>query len=130
MSKVVVVLRVLLGLAFLVFGLNGFLHFFAPPPPGMPAAAAFAAALGNSGYVMPLMSAFMVIAAVMLLAGRFVPLAIALLTPILVNIVAFHLFLDPAGTGFGLVLSIMAAVIAWAHRDAYKPMLAAKVEIS
>lgn len=129
MSKVVIVLRMLLGLAFLVFGLNGFMHFFAPPPPGASAAAALGAALMDSGYVMQLMSAFEVVAAVMLLAGRFVPLAIALLAPILVNIVAFHLFLDPAGVGFGLVLAIMAAVVAWAYRSAYKPMLAAKVAI-
>ena len=59
------------------------------------------AALMDSGYVMQLMSAFEVVAAVMLLAGRFVPLAIALLAPILVNIVAFHLFLDPAGVALG-----------------------------
>lgn len=126
MSKAVVVVRMLVGLAFLVFGLNGFLHFFAPPPPAG-AAGAFATALAASGYLLQLMSAFEVAAALMLLAGRFVPLALTLLAPILVNILAFHLALDLAGIGLGLVLTLMVVFLAWAHRQAFMPMLAAKV---
>jgi hypothetical protein len=77
-----------------------------------------------SGYVLKLMSAFDVIAALLLLSGRFVPLALALLTTILVNIIAFHLALDMGGIGFGGLLALMVCFLAWGYRGAFRPMLA------
>jgi uncharacterized membrane protein YphA (DoxX/SURF4 family) len=123
MSKAVLIVRLLLGVAFLVFGLNGFLHFFAPPPPAETAAANFGAALAASGYIMPMMSAVEVLAALMLLSGRLVPLALTLLMPILVNIVAFHVALDMAGIGLGAFLTVLNLFLAWAYRDSFLPML-------
>ena len=120
MSKLVLVARILLGLAFLVFGLNGFFHFFAPPPPAPGPAADFGGALAASGYMFPLMSLFEVIAAVLLIVNRAVPFALLLLAPILVNIVAFHVALDPGGLGAGLFLTVLEAFLAWAVRDAWR----------
>jgi hypothetical protein len=81
-------------------------------------------ALAASGYVLQLMSAFDVVAGLMLVSGRFVPLALALLAPILVNIIAFHLALDMGGIGFGALLALMVCFLAWGYRAAFRPMLA------
>ncbi|MCB9568890.1 MAG: DoxX family protein [Myxococcales bacterium] len=115
-------LRALLGGAFLVFGLNGFLGFMPNPPMG-PEAGAFMGALAATGYMFPLIKGFEVIAGGMILAGFRVPLALLFLAPILVNILAFHLALAPAGSG--LVLALVAAEIglAWLYRDAWRGVL-------
>src|SRR5882672_11243662 len=89
--------RLLLGLVFTVFGLNFFFHFIPTPSPPPPRAAAFAGALFASGYLFPLLKTTEVVAGILLLAGRFVPLALAALAPIVINIVGFHLFLAPSG---------------------------------
>ena len=115
--------RLVLGLIFFVFGLNGFLHFLPQPP--MPAAAgAFAGALAASGYLFPLLKATEVFAGALLLAGVFVPFALTLLAPIIVNIAAFHLFLAPGNYAVvGLVLAT-ELYLAWTHRAAFAPLFA------
>ncbi len=124
-SKIQPGARILLGLAFFVFGLNGFLHFMpAPAPP--PAAAQFGGALLATGYMFPLIKGTEVVAALLLLGNRYVPLALTLLAPILVNIIAFHAFLAPAGIGLGLVLLALELYLAWTYRDAFLPMLRAR----
>lgn len=125
-SKIPTVARVLLGLVFLVFGLNGFLQFM-PQPPMPEKAGAFLGGLAASGYLFPLLKSVEVAAGALLLSNRFVPLALALLAPVLVNIVAFHVVLAPGGLGIALVLLGLELYLAWAYRDAYKPMLAARV---
>ena len=123
------VVRILMGLMFLVFGLNGFLSFMTPPKDPIPvAAAALVGALMKSGYMMPLVSGTQVLVGALLLVNRFVPLALALITPILVGIVTFHIFLMPAGTAPGVVLFLMDLYLAWAYRSAFRPMLAARVQ--
>jgi uncharacterized membrane protein YphA (DoxX/SURF4 family) len=119
-QKLPVVARVLLGAVFVVFGLNGFFHFL-PQPPAPPRAMAFAGALGASGYFFPLLKATEVVAGALLLLG-FVPIALTLLAPIIVNIVAFHLFLAPgnyAVVGLVLAAEIYLAVV---HRSAFAPL--------
>ena len=97
--------RLALGLIFFVFGLNGFFHFL-PQPPAPPRAMAFAGALFASGYFFPLLKAVEVTAGALLLAGALVPFALTLLAPIIVNIVAFHLFLAPGNYAVvGIVLA-------------------------
>ena len=126
-SKLPTVARVLMGVPFLVFGLNGFLHFLPTPP--MPAAAgAFVGALAASGYLFPVLKIVEVASALLLLSGRFVPLALTLLAPVLVNIVAFHAALAPAGLAIPLVLHAAEIYLAWVHRDAFAPILRAKSE--
>ena len=118
--------RVLLGLAFFVFGLNGFLHFI-PQQGAMPAGAgAFAGALAATGYMFPLIKGTEVVAGALLLTNRFVPLALTLLAPILVNIVLFHGILAPSGVALPLVLLAAELFLVWSFRDAYRPMLAAR----
>ena len=113
--------RILLGTIFTVFGLNGFLNFLKMPPPP-PAAGAFFGALMATGYMLPLMKSVEIFAGVLLLSRRLVPFALTLLAPIVVNIVAFHLFLAPQGLPLaGLVLGL-GLYLAWTERDAYRPL--------
>src|SRR4051794_21884516 len=121
--KVSTVARVLLGAVFFVFGLNGFFHFL-PQPPAPPRAMAFAGALAGTGYFFPLLKATEVFAGALLLAGAFVPFALTLLAPIIVNIVAFHLFLAPGN--YAVVGLVLAAEIylALVHRAAFAPLFA------
>jgi uncharacterized membrane protein YphA (DoxX/SURF4 family) len=114
--------RLFLGLVFTVFGLNFFLHFL-PMPAAPPRAAAFAGALFASGYLFPLLKATEVIAGLLLLAGFFVPLALAVLAPIVINIVGFHLFLEPSGLPLPLVVLAAELFLAWTYRAAFAPML-------
>ena len=114
--------RIFLGLVFTVFGLNFFLHFL-PMPPAPPRAAAFAGALFGSGYFFPLLKSIEVVAGLLLLAGLFVPLALAVLAPIIVNIVGFHLFLAPSGLALPLAVLAAELVLAWTYRAAFAPML-------
>lgn len=119
--------RLAFGLAFFVFGLDGFLHFMpqptTPPPEG---AMAFAIALMKSGYMFPLIKGTEVVAGALLLSNRFVPLALVLLAPVLVNIVAFHAFLAPEGLAIAIALLAVEVALAWAYRAAYRPLLAAR----
>jgi uncharacterized membrane protein YphA (DoxX/SURF4 family) len=121
--------RILLGLMFTVFGLNGFLRFIPEPKTPMPeGAAAFAGALMATGYMMQLVAGTQLLTGVLLLINRFVPLALALLAPILVGIITFHIFLAPASIAPAIVVVVLELYLAWAYRNAYKPMLAMKVD--
>lgn len=126
-AKLVVAARILLGLVFFVFGLNGFLHFIPQPPMSGPPAD-FIGALIATGYLFPLLKATEVIAGAALLAGRYVPLALALLAPVVVNIVFFHLVLAPSGLAVPIVVLLLEIFLAWTYRAAYRPMLAANVK--
>jgi hypothetical protein len=119
------VVRVLMGLMFLVFGLNGFLHFIPEPKTPMPeGAAAFAGALMKTGYMFPLVMGTQLFVGVLLLANRLVPLALALIAPIIVGIVTFHIFLAPASIAPGIVVLVLEIYLAWAYRSSYRSMLA------
>jgi hypothetical protein len=119
--------RVVLGLAFFVFGLNGFLSFIPPPTEPMPeGAVALGTAFMTSGYLMQLIKGTEVLVGLLLLANRFVPLALTLLAPVLVNILAFHVFLMPSGTGLSVVLLGLELYLAWAYRSAFAPLLVAR----
>jgi hypothetical protein len=116
--------RILLGLIFFIFGLNGFLHFVPQPKEAMPeGAAAFFGALLKTGHMIPLIFGAQTLAGGLLLVNRFVPLALALLAPVIVNIVALHLFLAPSGLPMAAVVLALEVYLAWAHRKAYAPML-------
>lgn len=119
--------RILMGLTFVVFGLNGFLHFMPEPTTGMPEGAKeFIGALMKTGYMFPMIMGTQLLVGVLLLLNRFVPLALALLAPVVVNIVAFHLFLAPSGLVIALVVLVLELYLAWAYRKSYCPMLAAR----
>lgn len=121
------VARVLLGLVFFVFGLNGFLNFIPPPTDPMPEGAVkLGTALMESGYLMQLVKGTEVLVGLCLLTNRFVPLALVVLAPVLVNILAFHAFLLPGSSGLPLVLAALTLYLAWTHRRAYAPLLTAR----
>ncbi len=123
-TKAPLVARVFLGLVFTVFGLNGFFSFI-PIPPMQEEAGAFMGALAATGYMFPLIKGTEVVAGLLLLSGRFVPLAITLLAPVTVNILLFHVVLAPAP---GMPLLIIAAqlYLAYAHRDVFRPLLSSQ----
>jgi hypothetical protein len=116
--------RVIFGLIFFVFGLNGFLQFL-PAPPMTDKAGAFGGALAATGYMFPLIKGVEVIGGALLLSNRFVPLALTLLAPIVVNIVAFHTFLAPPNPITFLVLGLEVA-LAWVYRDSFRGVLQAR----
>ena len=120
--------RVLLGLVFFAFGLDGFLHFVPQPDPSSlpPRSVAFAMALMGTGYMFPLIKGTETLVGALLLANRFVPLALTLLAPIVVNIVLFHAFLSPTGIGIAIVVAALHVFLAWTHRRAYHSMLGAR----
>jgi uncharacterized membrane protein YphA (DoxX/SURF4 family) len=121
--------RLVLGLVFFVFGLNGFLNFIPPPSEPMPeGAVALGAAFMNSGYLFQLIKGTEVLGGLLLLSGRFVPLALSVLAPVIINILAFHLWLLPSGTAMALVLLGLELYLAWAYRKCFAPMLAARAE--
>jgi len=121
----VCIARILLGAAFLFFGLNGFLHFFTPPAPTGVALTVFSG-LTAAGYLFPMMSGFMTLCGVLLLIGRFVPLALTLMAPILINIIGYHLVIDPGGIGIGAFLTVLEVFLAWSYRAAFMSLLAMK----
>src|SRR4029077_3163548 len=104
---------------------NKFFHFLPQPPISGPPAEFFGA-LFATGYMLPLIATTEVVAGVMLLSGRFVPLALALLAPVIVNIVAFHGFLAPGGLAVPLLVLAAEVYLAWAYRDSFAPMLRAR----
>jgi hypothetical protein len=124
-SKLPTAARLLLGLVFFVFGLNGFLHFL-PMPPEPARAGAFLGALAATGYMFPLIKGTEVLGGLLLLGGRWIPLGLTVLAPVIVNIVAFHAVLAPAGIGLPLVILALEIYLAWIYRQAFAPMLQAR----
>jgi putative oxidoreductase len=121
-AKIVTIVRLLFGLMFLVFGLNGFLNFMPPQP--MPAgASAFIGALFATHYMFPLIKGVEVVAGLMLLVNMWTPLALALLAPNIVNIVLFHTYLAPSGAPIAITVLVIELFLVWENFDAFAPML-------
>ena len=130
MKIAVLIARLLLGLLFFVFGLNGILHFLPTPPMPPGDGTTFATILMTSGY-MKLVALLMVIAGLLLLVGRYVPLALVILGPILVNILCFHIFLEHgAGIGVGLVATLLELFLIWVYRLSFRGLFDAAPEVS
>jgi uncharacterized membrane protein YphA (DoxX/SURF4 family) len=121
--------RGLLGLVFFVFGLAGLLNLLPPPPKEQmpPGLWAFSEAMQNTGFLLPLVKGTEVVVGALLLLNRFVPLALVLIAPVIVNIVAVHAFLAPSGLGMAIVILGLELYLAWSYRSAFRSMLAAKV---
>ncbi|MDP9292214.1 MAG: hypothetical protein M3O82_07620 [Verrucomicrobiota bacterium] len=115
MKYAIIIARVLLGLVFVVFGSNAFLHFMGPPPEMHGQAGAFIGALISSGYIYPI-AMLQVVGGLLLLIGRFIPLGLTLLGPVIVNIMLYHVFLDPSGLPVAIVVSILALFLIWVYR--------------
>ena len=120
MKIATIIVRVLLGLMFVVFGSNIFLHFLpmTPPTPPPPLAVDFSKALMESHYIL-VVGALQVIGGALLLLGRYVPLGLTLLGPVIVNIMLFHIFLDPSGLPIAIAVSALALFLLWRHRTSF-----------
>ena len=116
MKILTLIARLLLGLIFVVFGLNGFLNFLSmgPMPSGL--AGQFVGALVLSHYFW-VVAALQIAGGALLLVNRFVPLGLVLLGPVIVNILLYHLFLNPAGIVLALVVAILWLIVFYTHRQ-------------
>ena len=115
MKYVIVIVRVLLGLMFAVFGSNAFLHFI-PMPEMHGQAGAFMTALASSGYLYVIAVLQVLGGLCLLLGARFVPLGLTLLGPVIVNIVLYHLFLDTQGLPLAIVVAALSLFLLWIYR--------------
>ena len=126
MTRITPIARIVLGLTFVVFALNYFVPFLPQPKQELsPGALAFVGGFVGGGF-MTLVKALELAAGLALLSNRFVPLALAVLAPIIVGIVAFHALLVP-GLAIPSVVLVLELYLAWAYRDAFAPMLRVKV---
>jgi uncharacterized membrane protein YphA (DoxX/SURF4 family) len=125
MAKATGFVQRVLGFIFLAFGLNGFVHFIPQNTPSR--ALEFFIGMAAAGYLLPLLYTTQAVAGALLLVGLFVPLALAMLAPIIINIFLFHLFLAPAGIPLALMMVAFEASLAWAYRDTFAPMLQPQV---
>ncbi|HEV8001500.1 MAG TPA: hypothetical protein VGP63_16560 [Planctomycetaceae bacterium] len=110
--------RYLLALVFIVFGLNGFLHFIPQPPPSSEMAGQFFTVMFASHYLV-FVFALQLIAGVLFLIRRTVPLALTIAGPLIVNILLFHALMDPGGIVPGLVVTVLWFVVYWQFRAAF-----------
>ena len=128
MKRPILITRRLLGLAFLVFGLNGLLHFFKGSMPTGDAGL-FAGIMAQHGY-MTFVSVLQLTGGLLLLVGRYVPLGLVILSPIIVNILLFHLLLYPQGIVPGLITALLDIFLIWAYRLSFRGIFDAAPEVS
>src|SRR5260221_10740138 len=128
MKTAAVIARYLAGVIFLVFGLNGLLNFIPMPPPGG-IAGQFMGALYASHYLWVIFS-FQLVAGVLLLVNRYVPLAVAVLAPVIVNILVFHALMAPGGLPLALFVAALWAVLFVDVRPAFTGLFQSRVDQS
>jgi len=116
MRIVTLIARLLLGLIFVVFGLNGFLNFLnmGPMPAGL--AGQFIGALVLSHYFW-VIAGLQVVGGALLLVNRYVPLGLVLLGPVIVNILLYHIFLNPSGLLMAIVVTVLWGIVFYSHRQ-------------
>lgn len=124
-SKIPFAARMLLGLIYFVFGLNGFLNFIPMTPPPMPeAATAFMSGMMGTGYFFPVLKGTEVLGGLMLLSGIAAPLGLVLLAPVTVHIFLYHAFMTPGleNLPMPVAMVILHAVAAMAYWRLYRPL--------
>jgi putative oxidoreductase len=127
MKIAVLIARILLGLIFLVFGLNGFLNFIhGPMPTGV--AGQYLAVMGGTLYL-HFVFLVQIVGGLLLLSGQFVPLALVLLGPVIINILLFHVSMQPSGLPPGLFATVLWFIVFFGVRKAFAGIFAQKVEV-
>jgi putative oxidoreductase len=121
MKILTIIARILLGLVFVVFGSNAFLHFLPMPPLPQTPAGEFSKALFVSGYIY-VVASLQIVGGLIMLIGRFVALGLVLLCPVIVNILLFHIFLDSTGLPVALVVAVLALFLLWQYRAAFRSL--------
>lgn len=122
MKIATLIVRILLGLAFVVFGANAFLNFIPAPPPPVGLAGDYIKVFVTSGYVY-VIGGVQLLSGLLLLIGRFVPLALTVLAGMIFNILVFHILMEPAGLGPGIIVALLWAFLFWQHRDRFAGIL-------
>ena len=122
MKIAAIIARILLGLIFVVFGSNAFFRFLPMPPPPPNLAGDFLKVFFASGYVY-VIGGVQVISGLLLLVGRFVPLALTLLAGVIFNILVFHALLAPEGFPPAIVVTLLELSLLWRYRSAFAGIL-------
>jgi len=122
MKIVTIIARILLGLIFVFFGSNAFLHFLPMPPLPQGVTGEYLHSFFASGYVY-VIGGFQVVGGLLLLIGRFVPLGLTILAAIIVNIWTFHLLMAPEGLPPAVVVTILELFLVWSYRDRFAGIL-------
>lgn len=120
-SKFTQIVRILLGLILIVFGVNK-MYSFIPLPQPPQAAGDFMSSLADTGYILTVVAIFEILIGLMLIFRIWVPFALLLLVPISVNILLFHLFLDIPAIGTALLVVVLNAILLYKYRVKYKPL--------
>ena len=121
MKIATIIARVLLGLVFVVFGSNAFLHFI-PMPPMQGPGGAFIGAMYETHYLY-VVAGCQVLGGLILLIGRYIPLGLTLLGPVIVNILCFHIFMNHQGLPLALVVAALALFLLWRYRANFAGLL-------
>ena len=126
MKYAILIARILLGLSMLAAGIMNILHLKSQSMPGD--AGLFASLLTTHGY-MTVVALIMVVGGLLLLVGRFVPLGLTLLGPVIVNILLFHAFFAPSGLPVALLLVVFEAFLIFAYRQSFAGIFSAGPEV-
>ena len=121
-SKFTQVVRVLLGIILIAFGINK-IYSFIPLPQPSPEAANFMESLADTGYILTLVALFEIIIGLLLLLRLWVPFVLLLLVPLSLNILLFHIFMDIPAIGTAILVVILNGILLYKHRLKYKPLL-------
>jgi uncharacterized membrane protein YphA (DoxX/SURF4 family) len=122
MKIATVIVRIFLGLAFLFFGSNFFFHFIPTPPPPPGLVGDYIKVFVASGQA-NVIGAMQMLCGLLLLIGRFVPLALTILAGIIFNILVFHILMDLGGIGPGIVVTLLWLFLVWNYRDRFAGIL-------
>ncbi len=129
MKTTTIIVRVWLGLIYLIFGLDYFLHFIPYQPNHTGAAAAFKNGLMAAGYFYPMMKSIQIAGGISLIINRYAPFSAVALFPISLNVFLFHTLLVPSGWYMGVLLLGPNLFLGYAYRNYYKGMWVKKAEV-
>lgn len=121
MKIATIIARILLGLVFTVFGSNAFIGFIKMPPMSGPAGD-FIMAMANTHYLY-VVGFCQVVGGLILLIGRYVPLGLTLLGPVIVNILAYHIFMNHEGLPLAVVVAVLALFLLWRYKENFRGLV-------
>lgn len=121
-SKFTQIVRILLGIILIAFGINK-IYAFIPLPQPSPQAANFMESLADTGYILTVVAIFEIIIGLLLLLRLWVPFVLLLLVPLSLNILLFHIFMDIPAIGTAILVVILNGILLYKHRLKYKPLL-------
>jgi len=130
MKIAVLIARILLGLIYLIFGLDYFLHFIPYQPVHTGAAGAFIAGLKGTGYFYPMLKVIQIAGGISLIFNRYAPFSAVVLFPVSLNVLLFHTVLVPSGALMGITLIVPNLFLGYAYRKYYSSMFIARAVTS